>query len=130
MADIVESMRIQLGDKTNYKTILEAIDKNADYSNKDIYKDLIKIEENVLNTLNRVDKFINEDDGKKTLNLNTSFYDFVSLFVNNWINIYNEIFKEKQFISIVDIFTKGDRKIFVGTMFILIALTLLITLLA
>ena len=85
---------------------------------------------NVLNTLNRVDKFINEDDGKKTLNLNTSFYDFVSLFVNNWINIYNEIFKEKQFISIVDIFTKGDRKIFVGTMFILIALTLLITLLA
>lgn len=121
---------MNIKNETSYKTILDAMKTNNDYLNKDIYTDLIKIEENVLNTLNRMDQFTKEENEKKTLKYNTSFYDFVSLFVNNWINIYDEIFKEKQYISIVDIFTKGDRKIFVGAMFILIAFTLLITLLS
>ncbi len=129
---IIDSMKIQIEDKEQYKIILNAINdkNNPAYLKKDIYKDLMKIEENVLNTLNRVDQFIHDEKDKSTLKFDMSFYDFVSLFVNNWINIYEEIFKEKQYISIVEIFTKGDRKIFVGTMFIIIALVLLFTFLS
>lgn len=115
---------------SGFKTILEVIQNDAnEASKKDIYTELIKVEDNVLNTLNRLAE-TSENAKTNQLSLNMSIIEFITLFINNWKNIYREIFLDKQYNSFVHIFTSGDRKIFVGSMFILIALTLLMTFLS
>ena len=113
-----------------YKTILESIQDEKDYMNKDIFNELINTEQNVLKSINRIIEHEQEKKINKSLMANTGLYDFVTLFANTWYNIFHEIFIDKQYRSSIDIFTKGDRKIFVGTMFLIIALLMLMTLLS
>lgn len=102
-----------------YKTILESI-SSKDYSKSNAYEDLLKVEKNVLDTINRVAEY--EEKKKENYSFyEKSIYDIITIFANTWVNIFNEIFVEKQYRTLKEIIFKNDRKIYVGLMFIIIA---------
>lgn len=118
----------QIDTSKQYKTILEYI-QEENYNKSNAYVDLIAIESNVLNTINRVSEF----EAKKNIEpfiYNKSIRDILFKFSNTWNNIFTEIFIEKKIKSLGEIFLEKDRKIYVGIMIILIAIVFILAIIS
>lgn len=111
---------------SEYTKLLTSL-KDDKMTKGDVYTELVKKESNVLSTVNRM---IDHEQQKKidtTLFYNMSLLSMVAVFANTWKNIFLELAIQKSFRDIpglLDIFTKNDRKIYVGLMIALIGLSL------
>ena len=102
-----------------YKTILETIN-TKDFEKENVYQELLNVEKNVLETVKRVTE--HEQTKKHSKLIDKSVIEHIYLFSNTWKNIIIEIFVEKQYKTLKEIFMNNDRKVYVGIMFIVIAL--------
>lgn len=111
-----------------YSKILKAL-KDDQMSKDNAYALLMKKEENVLETVNRVASNEQRATQQKTLFYNLPLITILALFTNTWKNIFLEIVIFKQYTSlqaIYEVFTKHDRKLYVGIMVAFIAIFLYI----
>lgn len=105
-----------------YKSILDLL--NKDISKNDIYSELMKKEENILNTVNRLSTTNISSSIQDTIFYNKSLLEILTLFANTWTNIFTELINEDMYKYPTKVFWEGDRKIFVGIMIVIIALFL------
>lgn len=104
-----------------YKALLNMV-KDPSYSKDDVYATLMKKEENVLNTVNRVIANDKKQNDRK-LFYNMTIVEAVTAFSHTWKNIFNELFVHKQ-TDIYEIFVANDRLIYLGIMIVTIAIIL------
>lgn len=105
---------------SEYNTILLKMQNSP---KTDLYNELLKKEDNVLTTVNRV---VNHEQTKvinQELFYNMPLLNIIAIFANTWKNIFIELTVYRDFknvIGIYEIFTKNDRKIYVGIMLLLV----------
>lgn len=93
----------------------------------DVYTELLKKEANSIELINRVVDHEKQKQHKATLFYNLPLLSIIALFVNTWKNIVLELVamsEAKDYSSLLEIFTKKDRKVFIGLMFIIVAILL------
>ena len=108
----------------SYKTILESINS---VNKEETYKNLISIESNVLNSINRIIEHEKNQELNDIPFYNQSIYEIVTKFVNVWKEILHDIFIKKEYIKTSNIFIMDDRKTYVGIAFILLGIILAMT---
>lgn len=103
---------------SEYKSILD-IAQNSNIDNS--YQDLMKKEQDTLNTVNNVIKYYQDRDIKSKQFVNMSFYEMVIRMSETWTDIYSDILNWKQTKnnSITEVFFKEDRSIFLGIFLII-----------
>lgn len=104
-----------------YKDLMNLLNK-ADP--KDVYEELIKKEDNVLNTINRVVNHSNEKEIKMQEFTNMSLDDIIHKLFWNLRLITNELYSIKTVQDLGKSLLKDDRKIYIGIMMLLISLFL------
>ena len=107
----------------DYKEML-ALMESPSQNLGDVYTELIKKEDKVLDVLNRMTEFEVKNKKHDTLFYNATIYEAIAMFANTWKNIFVELFVEKRFRDVDHILLDGDRKIYFGIMMILIAFSL------
>lgn len=103
---------------SEYKSILDiAQSPNQDNS----YQELMKKEENTLNTVNNVIKYYQDRDIKSKQFVNLSFYEMAIRMTEIWTDIYSDIlnWKDTKNNNIMDVIFKEDRSIFIGIFLII-----------
>lgn len=106
---------------SDYNDLVDILEKsNADNT----YEILMKKEEKVLDTVNNVVKYYNDNEIKQTQLINMPLSYIIQQFFNTWININKELYETKKFS--LEIFTKEDRLFYIGITFIIISLLLFI----
>lgn len=109
-----------------YAQVLKLVtQEDADNSKATVYQQLMEKEDKVLDVLNRmVEKDVTI--GKKIF-YNQTLIDISMKFSNNLVNIFEELFIERQFKSLYDlqhILLDGDRKIYMGLLIVLVGIFL------
>ena len=102
----------------NYKEILDMVEASQ---KDDVYSALLTKEEAVLDTVNRMIE--KKRDDKNTGFLDLSIYELITNFALVWKRIYLEavIYKQR---DVKALFYDNERKIYMGIMFVMIALFL------
>lgn len=101
-----------------------SVDDAFGNSKQDVYTELMKKEENVLNTANRIVDMSQRNTMNESLFYNQSILEVVVKFANTWHNIFSELVNEHMYKYPEMVFWKEDRKIYVGMMLVLIGLFL------
>ena len=104
----------------DYKDLLTLISQE-DGSQQDLYTELLKREQNVLDVVSRMMTQDKQETSHKRLFLENSLLDFIAKFSNAWKNIFTELVIERNVNQWFEIVFKDERKIYVGCMFIFIA---------
>ena len=108
-----------------YADVLKLVTQEDDSSKATVYQQLMEKEDKVLDVLNRmVEKDVTI--GKKIF-YNQTLIDISMKFSNNLVNIFEELFIERQFKSLYDlqhILLDGDRKIYMGLLIVLVGIFL------
>ena len=109
-----------------YENVLKLVEEKE--GNKaTIYQQLMEKEDKVLDVLNRmVEKDAKKSD-KMLFFYNQSLIDITMKFSNNMVNIFEELFIERQFKSFNElqhILLDGDRKIYMGILVVLVGIFL------
>lgn len=105
-----------------YKEILDIAQRT---NVEDSYQDLMKKEDKVLDTVNQVVKYHRDEDIKSQEFVHQNMKTIVARFFDVWKDIIDEwtvVGKPRR--SITDIFTEGDRPIYVGISLMILALIL------
>jgi hypothetical protein len=106
-----------------YSDLLHLLD-NVDTNKEDVYTQLMKKEDNVLNVLSRM----STQDDKKTLTssmfLSLSINDIIARFAYTWQNIFIETIIDHNIENIPYTLFQNERKIYVGIMLVLVSLFL------
>lgn len=106
------------------RDIDDATDDSANNVKKEtIYESIMKKEENRINLLNRMMDKKQEEAGELGLFLNMSLSDIANKAVSIWWDIYMDVLYRKV-TDPVELFWKGERKIFVGLLVVVIATVL------
>ena len=104
---------------SEYESVVELLKK----SDKDTtYLDLMSKEDKTLDTINNVVKYYNDHDFSKNNFVNLSYIETMFRFVDVWNNIIAELYKVRCIMDILPIFTKNDRLIYIGILFVAISL--------
>lgn len=112
-----------------YANVLKLVEEKDDVdSNKaTIYQQLMEKEDKVLDVLNRMVKKDTTKSDKMLFFYNQSLIDITMKFSNNMVNIFEELFIERQFKSFNElqhILLDGDRKIYLGILVVLVGIFL------
>lgn len=105
-----------------YAKLLRILSNEKD---DDIYQKLVGIENNSLLSINRVIEYEQKKSNEGTLFYNMPVINVVAIFANTWKNIFLELLvyrNAKDVSSLWQIFTKKDRKVYVGLMLGFVAL--------
>lgn len=106
-----------------YKEVLDVLQKdNVENS----YEELMKKEEKTLDTINNVVKYYKDIELADGQLINQSIHTIVMRFFDVWNNILEDIVKIRSINDIWEVFTKGDRIIFIGMTLILVAFIIIL----
>jgi tetrahydromethanopterin S-methyltransferase subunit A len=89
-----------------------------------VYEELMKKEDHVLDTINRVVNFSNEKEKKSSEFLNKSINEHVHHFFWTMNNILADLSKVKNIQNFRKVLFKDDRQIYIGILLVIIALFL------
>jgi hypothetical protein len=103
----------------DYSKLLELVN---DSTQGDVYNELMKKEERVLDVVARAANQNKLTTLKDTLFYNQSLVEIAIMFMNTWKNIFRELAVEHKYSDLADILWDGDRKIYTGMMFVVISL--------
>lgn len=101
---------------------LTALLQNKTASKDEIYLELVNKEKNALTTINRVVDHEQRKQYDDSLFYNLPLLTVLALFINNWRNIFLELATMQHYdvAAVYDVFTKKDRKIYVGLMLLIV----------
>lgn len=105
---------------SDYKSLVNTLEQS---NHDNTYQELINKEDKVLDTVNRVIKNYRDDDVKEKEFINHTISQVVYKFFNIWIEIFNDLLNSDGN-DIFDIFTRDDRLVYIGIMFIFISIFL------
>jgi hypothetical protein len=104
-----------------YSQLMELLKK----SNRDeIYEELIKKEDHVLDTINRVVNYSNEKEAKTKEFLNMSLDKIIHTFFWNLKLMFDELSSVKSIQDFSKVFLRDDRKIYLGMLLVIISIFL------
>lgn len=109
---------------SEYKSLVDIIEKSQNHENT--YEEVMKKEEKVLDTMNRVIKYYRDVDIKENQFVNIPVSKAVYRFFNVWLDIYNDLMDANttKGVDIVSVFTKDDRLVYIGVMLVLLSVFL------
>ena len=93
-------------------------------SKDDVYTELMKKEDKVLDVMKRVSETENIKQSDAILFYNRPVIDVIATFINTWRTMFHELVVEDGWKAPDKVFWNDDRKIYVGMMIILVALVL------
>lgn len=106
-----------------YRDLLHLVEQESS-THDDVYTELLKRENKVLELVSRMSQQAKDNKTKSNLFLEGSLLDLIAKFSYTWTNIFQELVIEKNYDQWFSIVFKDERKIYVGCMFILLALFL------
>lgn len=111
-------------EKSSYNDLLIMLEEDNN-SRKDVYAELMKREESVLDKLSlAANSGKLSKEPKTNLFLDMSLSDIVARFAYTWQNIFNELVIEKRFNSLPIVLFERERKLHVGLMLLLVSIFL------
>lgn len=122
---IVVGIGLSMHPVKEYSDLLNLIEQDST-TREDVYQELIKKEEKVLDVVSRVSSQMLEKNNNDNSLLDMSISEATARFANTWKNIYVEMIESRSVDprKIADIVTKDDRKVYVGFMLVMIAMFL------
>ena len=108
-----------------YNKILQMIE-DPTYTKDDVYSELMKKEQHVLDTITRISNQKMESSLKESQLAHMNLFDISVMFATSWKNIIKETINMNviSFDALYHIFWEGDRKIYVGMGIVLFAMFL------
>jgi hypothetical protein len=104
-----------------YKEVLDILKRD---NVEDSYQDLLSKESEVLDTVNNVVKYYRDNDMRKGEFINQDITHIVVRLVDVWGEVITELVSVSSYKDFIGTITKGDRPIYLGLTFILLALFL------
>lgn len=98
-------------DYSEYKSIIDILDKSE---LDDSYKDLMKKEEKVLDTVNHVVNSYNDKKVKKKQFIHMSIYEIYNLFFLEWPAFMKDLTKATSINDVFKLVLKNNRIIYIG----------------
>lgn len=108
-------------DYSEYKSLIEILDQS---DNTDAYKDLMKKEDKVLDTVNAVVNHYKEKQYKKKMFLNMSLAEVYNMLFLEWPLIMRDLSKAKTFNDYTGVVLKNNRPFFIGIVCLVVAVFL------
>lgn len=106
-----------------YKEVLDVLQRdNVENS----YEELMKKEGKTLDTINNVVRYYKDLELADGQLINQSIHTIFMRFFDVWNNILEDIVKIRSIKDIKEVFTKGDRIIFIGITLILVAFIIIL----
>ena len=106
-----------------YKEYSKLLDTKS-VSKDDIYTELMKKEDKVLNVMKRISESENSKASDDMLFYKRPLVDVIATFIKTWRTVFHELVVDDGWKALDKVFWNDDRKIYVGMMFILVALVL------
>jgi hypothetical protein len=110
-----------MSDYMEYKNLLNLLEK-SDVST--VYDELIKKEENVLHTINRVANLQSQEKSDKNDFTKLQLHQIIFKMMTTLKEIHEELLKSKSPKDVPNIFMKDDRKIYLGIFLVILAMFL------
>ena len=109
---------------SEYKSLVDVIEKSQNHENT--YEEVMKKEEKVLDTMNRVIKYYRDVDIKEQQFVNMPISKVVYRFFNVWIEMFNELMdaNNTKRVDFLSVFTKDDRLVYIGVFLVLLSVFL------
>lgn len=111
-----------------YAQVLKLVtQEDADNSKATVYQQLMEKEDKVLDVLNRMVEKDTTEQNKNVIFYNQTLFDITIKFTNILVNIFDELFIQRQFKSFSDVqhlLLDGDRKIYIGILIVLVGMFL------
>lgn len=108
-------------DYSEYKALVDILDKSE---LDETYKELMKKEDKVLDTVNSVVNHYKERKQAKKQFINMSIYEIYNLFFLEWPLFIMDLYKVKKLDDFIVVVSKGNRLIYIGVMLVLISFIL------
>lgn len=102
-----------------YKDLIDTLEQS---NVEDSYQKLMGKEDKVLDTINRSIKFYRDEKQKKKEFIHLDIIEIVIRFINNWIEIIQELIEIKDISDLPNIFLDKDRAFYVGIMLIVVSI--------
>jgi hypothetical protein len=113
---------------SEYQSVVDLLNKSDQDS---VYQDLMKKEDKTLDTINKVIKYYKDNDYKNKQFINMNFWEVILRFGDIWTEIYNDVSNTKKYdISLLSIFLKEDRPIYIGVVLIVISIFIMFIILS
>jgi hypothetical protein len=113
---------------SEYQSVVDLLNKSDQDS---VYQDLMKKEDKTLDTINKVIKYYKDNDYKNKQFINMNFWEVILRFGDIWTEIYNDISNTKKYdVSLLSIFLKEDRPIYIGVVLIVISIFIMFIILS
>ncbi len=108
---------------SEYKSLVDILEKSDNHENT--YQEVMKKETNVLDTINNVVNYYKDIDIKEKQFVNMNISYVVYRFFNVWGDIFKELVNtDVNKLNLLEVFTKDDRLIYIGVLFIMISIFL------
>ncbi len=102
-----------------YKDLIDTLEQS---NVEDSYQKLMGKEDKVLDTINRSIKFYRDEKQKKKEFIHLDIIEIVMRFINNWIEIIQELIEINNISDLPNIFLDKDRAFYVGIMLIVVSI--------
>lgn len=106
---------------SEYKALVDILDKSE---LDDTYKDLMKKEDRVLDTVNAVVNHYKEKRSDKKQFINMSIYEIYNLLFLEIPLMMMEMYKVKTIDDAVEVFTKNSRLVYIGIILVILSIFL------
>jgi hypothetical protein len=104
-----------------YKNLIDLLEQS---NHERTYEEVMNKEEKVLDTMNNVIKFYNDDAVSQKQIINQPILFVVKRFFSVWTDIINDLTKITSFQSFLDVFIKDGRLVYIGAMFVILSIIL------
>lgn len=105
---------------SDYKSFVDTLEQS---NHENTYQEVMKKEERVLDTMNKVIKHYKDQDIKERQFVNLPISLAVYRFFSIWTEIMDEILKDGMG-NILQILNKEDRLVYIGVMFVFLSIIL------
>lgn len=104
-----------------YKNLIDLLEQS---NHERTYEEVMNKEDKVLDTMNNVIKFYNDDVVSQKQIINQPVLFVVKRFFSVWTDIINDLTTVKDFQSLLDIFVKDGRLVYIGIMLVILSIIL------
>ena len=108
-------------DYSEYKALVDILDKSEV---DDTYKELMKKEDKVLDTVNAVVNHYREKRSDKKQFINMSIYEMYNLLFLEIPLMMMEMYKVKDINDIIEVLTKNSRLVYIGIILVILSIFL------
>ena len=108
-------------DYSEYKALVDILDKGE---LDETYKELMKKEDKVLDTVNSVVNHYKDKKHEKKQFVHMSIYEIYNLFFLEWPLFLMDLYKVKGVDDFISVISKGNRLIYIGVLLVLISFIL------